>query len=102
MPQPRTDADLPVAIHDNDVERLKTLLAEHSGLLTWRDEAGHPLLQATTPYAMDVSDPRREAEFCRPDCAAVLIDAGALVTPSVWNILIQLCCAHPRRRRPRR
>jgi len=58
------------AIHDNDVERLKTLLAEHSGLLAWRDEAGHPLLQATTPYAMDVSDPKREAEFCRPDCAA--------------------------------
>jgi hypothetical protein len=47
------------------------------------------LLQATTPYAMDVSDPKREAEFCRPDCAAVLIDAGALVTPSVWDILIR-------------
>src|SRR5690242_2569737 len=57
------------AIHDNDVERLKTLHAEHGALLTWRDEAGHPLLQATTPYAMDVSDPGREAEFCRPDCA---------------------------------
>ena len=81
------------AIHDNDVERLKTLLAEHSGLLAWRDEAGHPLLQATTPYAMDVSDPKREAEFCRPDCAAVLIDAGALVTPSVWNILIRCAAA---------
>src|SRR5689334_4963823 len=53
------------AIHDNDVERLKTLLAEHRGLLTWRDEKGHPLLQATTPYAMDVSDPAREADFCR-------------------------------------
>jgi hypothetical protein len=77
------------AIHDNDVERLKTLLAEYSGLLAWHDEAGHPLLQATTPYAMDVSDPKREAEFCRPDCAAVLIDAGALITPSVWNILIR-------------
>lgn len=77
------------AIHDNDAERLKTLLAEHSGLLEWGDETGHPLLQATTPYAMDVSDPKREAEFCRPDCAAVLIDAGALVTASVWGILIR-------------
>ena len=81
------------AIHDNDVERLKTLLAEHRGLLAWRDEEGHPLLQATTPYAMDVSDPAREAEFCRPACAAVLIDAGALVTPSVWDVLIRSAAA---------
>jgi hypothetical protein len=77
------------AIHDNQVERLKALLAEHPGLLAWRDEEGRPLFQATTPYAMDVSDPAREAEFCRPACAAVLIDAGALVTPSVWDILIR-------------
>lgn len=77
------------AIHDNDVERLKTLLADHPGLLTWRDEDGHPLLQATTPYAMDVTDPDREATFCRPDCAAVLIDAGALMTPSVWEALVR-------------
>lgn len=77
------------AIHDNEVERLKSLLAEHPGLLTWCDEEGRPLLQATTPYAMDVSDPRREAEFCRPACAALLIDAGALATPSVWDILIR-------------
>lgn len=81
------------AIHDNDVERLKTLLAEHPALLTWRDEAGHPLLQSTTPYAMDVSNPAREADFCRPACAAVLIDAGALITPSVWNILIRSAAA---------
>jgi ankyrin repeat protein len=77
------------AIHDNDVERLEALLAEHPGLLSWRNEEGHPLLQATTPYAMDVTDPKREAEFCRPDCAALLIDAGALVTPSVWDALIR-------------
>jgi hypothetical protein len=77
------------AIHDNNVERLKALLAEHPGLLAWRNEEGHPLLQATTPYAMNVSDPEREAQFCRPDCAALLIDAGALVTPSVWDILIR-------------
>ncbi|HEY4213155.1 MAG TPA: ankyrin repeat domain-containing protein [Steroidobacteraceae bacterium] len=81
------------AIHDNDVERLKTLLAEQPGLLTWRDGEGHPLLQATTPYAMDVSNPQREAEFCRPACAAVLIDAGALVTPSVWDVLIRSAAA---------
>src|ERR1700722_10393992 len=30
------------AIHDNDVERLKKLLAEYRGLLAWHDEAGHP------------------------------------------------------------
>jgi hypothetical protein len=77
------------AIHDNNVERLKALLAEHPGLLTWRNDEGHPLLQATTPYAMDVTDPEREATFCRPDCAALLIDAGALITPSVWDALIR-------------
>jgi hypothetical protein len=77
------------AIHDNDRERLKTLLAEHPGLRAWRDVEGLPLLQATTPYAMDVTDPEREATFCRPDCAALLIDAGALVTPSVWEALIR-------------
>jgi hypothetical protein len=81
------------AIHDNDVERLNTLLAEHRGLLAWRDEEGRPLLHATTPYAMDVSDPAREAEFCRPACAAVLIDAGVLITPSVWDILIRSAAA---------
>jgi hypothetical protein len=81
------------AIHDNDVARLKTLLAEHRGLLAWRDAEGRPLLQATTPYAMDVSDPAREAEFCRPACAAILIDAGALITPSVWDILIRSAAA---------
>src|SRR5262245_10981613 len=77
------------AIHDNDVERLKALIADHPGLLAWRDEEGHPLMQATTPYAMNVSDPDREAQFCRPDCAALLIHKGALVTPSVWDILIR-------------
>jgi hypothetical protein len=76
------------AIHKNDAQRLKQLIADESGLLAWRDEDGCPLLQATTPYAMDVSDPEREAQFCRPDCAALLIDAGALVTPSVWEALI--------------
>ena len=81
------------AIHNNDVERLQALLAEHRGLLAWCDEEGRPLLQSTTPYAMDVSDPAREADFCRPDCAAVLIDAGALITPSVWNILIRSAAA---------
>jgi hypothetical protein len=81
------------AIHDNDVERLQALLAEHRGLLAWRDKEGRPLLQSTTLCAMDVSDPAREADFCRPACAAVLIDAGALVTPSVWNILIRSAAA---------
>lgn len=77
------------AIHDNDTERLRELLAEYPGLLSWRDEAGHALLQATTPFAMDVTDPKREAEFCRPDCAALLVEAGADITPSVWESLIR-------------
>jgi hypothetical protein len=76
------------AIHDNDVERLTQLLADYPALLSWRDEFGGILLHATTAFAMDVSDPNRERQFYRPDCAAVLIDAGAVMEPSVWEGVI--------------
>ena len=76
------------AIHGNDVERLRQLITEYPGLLSWRYEGGHVLLHATTAYAMDVSDPAREEMFYRPQCAELLIDAGALVEPSVWEGVI--------------
>jgi hypothetical protein len=76
------------AIHDNDVARLRQLLAEHPALLSWHDDFGRVLLHATTAFAMDVSDPQREAQFYRPDCAALLIDAGAAIEPSVWQGII--------------
>ena len=70
------------AIHDNDVERLKELLAEYPGLISWHDRDG-TLLNATTAWAMDVSDPAREEQFYRPACAELLIDAGAMID-SAW------------------
>lgn len=76
------------AIHDNDVERLKQLLAEYPALLSWRDEFDRVLLHATTAFALDVSDPDRERQFYRPECAEILIDAGAAVEPSVWQGVI--------------
>ena len=76
-------------IHDNDVEGLKQLLAEYPALLSWhRDgEDGSLLAMATGAYG-DAGDPQREAWFTRGACAELLIDAGAVVTPSVCEGLI--------------
>jgi hypothetical protein len=70
------------AIHDNDVRRLKELLAEYPALISWQDDRDASLLAATTAWAMDVSDPAREEQFYRPACAEVLIDAGASIQRS--------------------
>ena len=71
-------------IHDNDVERLKQLLAEYPALLSWRgdDDDGGLLGMATGAYG-DAGDPERERWFTRAASAELLIDAGAVVTPSV-------------------
>ena len=77
-------------IHDNDVERLKQLLADHPALLSWRseeDEGG--LLGIATSSFGDSFDSVREAQYTRPACAELLIDAGAVVTPSVCESLIE-------------
>jgi hypothetical protein len=71
-------------IHDNDVERLKQLLAEHSALLSWQGDDDHAgLLGFATGAYGDSFDPDREQVFTRAACAELLIDAGAVVTPSV-------------------
>jgi Ankyrin repeats (many copies) len=73
-------------IHDNDVERLKQLLAEHPALLSWPgDESGARggLLGFATGSYGDSFDPVREEHFTRAACAELLIDAGAVVAPSV-------------------
>jgi hypothetical protein len=74
------------AIHENDVERLKQLLAEYPALLSWQgndwDSHGGLLGIATGAYG-DSFDPDREQVFTRAACAELLIDAGAVVTPSV-------------------
>ena len=77
-------------IHDNDVERLKRLLAEYPALLSWKDddEDGGLVGMATGAYA-DAGDPQREQRFTRGACAELLIDAGAIVTPSVREGILQ-------------
>src|SRR4029453_5982373 len=71
-------------IHDNDVERLKQLIAEYPALLSWQgsDSEGGLLGMATTAYA-DAGDPERERWFTRGACAGLLVDAGAVVTRAV-------------------
>jgi hypothetical protein len=78
-------------IHDNDVDRLRQLLAEYPALLWWRaDDADGGLLgMAASPYAYDVGNPQRERDFTRAACAEVLIDAGAVVAPSVCESILQ-------------
>src|SRR6476659_286884 len=76
-------------IHDNDVERLKQLLAEYPALLSWQgdDDDGGLLGFATGAYG-DAGDPERERWFTRAACAELLIDAGAVVAPSVCEGLL--------------
>ena len=77
-------------IHDNDIEGLKRLLADHPALLSWHgdDDDGGLLEMATGAYG-DAGDPERERWFTRAACAELLIDAGAVVTPSVLNGLLE-------------
>ena len=77
-------------IHINDVESLKSLLAEYPGLLSWTgDRQRRGLLGfATTAYG-DAFGPERERWFTRKACAELLIDAGAVVTPSVVHGLLE-------------
>ncbi len=46
------------------------------------------LLDATTSYALDCSDPERERIYTRPVAAEMLIDAGATVDRSTWEHVI--------------
>src|SRR5262245_35436015 len=71
-------------IHDNDVERLKQLLAEYPALLSWHgDDAEGGLLGIATGSYGDSFDPVSEQHFTRAGCAEVLIDDGAVVVPSI-------------------
>jgi hypothetical protein len=76
------------AIHDEDYERLRALLAEYPTLVSWRD-GDQTLLDSTTSYAMDCLDPERERTYTRPVAAELLIDAGAIVEPKVWENVIK-------------
>ncbi len=77
-------------IHDNDIEGLRQLLAEYPALLSWRaDENDGGLLGMATGSFGDSFDPFREEHFTRAACAELLIDAGAVVAPSVCDGLIR-------------
>ena len=77
-------------IHDNDVERLRQLLAESPALLSWKDDDdGRGLLGMATSAYGDAGDAQREQSFTRGACAELLIDAGAVVTPSVCEGLLR-------------
>jgi hypothetical protein len=80
------------AIHDDDVKRLKQLLAEYPALLSWQSDvsgsSGSVLEFATGSYG-DSFDPVSEEHFTRPKCAELLIDAGAIVVPAVLDGLLR-------------
>ncbi len=77
-------------IHDNDVERLKQLVAEYPALLSWHaDDGDGGLLGIATGAYGDAGDPERERWFTRAASAELLIDAGAVVTPTVCEGLIE-------------
>src|SRR5262249_40768001 len=85
-------------IHDNDVEGLRQLLADYPALLSWRgvaeasvSEADHDrgLLGMATGSFGDSFDPINEEHFTRAACAELLLDAGAVVAPSVCDSLIK-------------
>ncbi len=77
-------------IHDDDVESLKQLLAEYPSLLSWQsnDTNGGLLGIAASAYG-DSFDPNREEVFTRVACAELLIEAGAVMMPSVCEGLIE-------------
>ncbi|MGQ0642757.1 MAG: ankyrin repeat domain-containing protein [Gemmatimonadaceae bacterium] len=77
------------AIHNEDHERLRALLAEYPALVSWRDESDQTLLDSTTSYAMDCSDPERERLYTRPVAAEMLIDAGVTVERKTWENVIK-------------
>jgi hypothetical protein len=79
-------------IHDNDVERLKQLLAEYPALLSWQGndwDSKCGLLGIATGAYGDAGDPERERWFTRAACAELLIDAGAVVKPSVCGGILE-------------
>jgi len=76
-------------IHNNDVERLKQLLAEYPALLSWHDVgAERGLLGIATDSYGDSFNSVSEQHFTRADCAELLIDAGAVVIPSVCEEIL--------------
>src|SRR5437588_2492803 len=71
-------------IHDNDVERLKQLLAEYPALLSWQGDERHgSLLEMATGAYGDAFGAEREHWFTRGACAELLLGRGVVVLPRV-------------------
>ena len=82
----RAVAEAERLIHDNDTDGLRQLLGQYPELMAWRgDKDGRGLLGMATEAYGDAGDPQREAWFTRGACAELLIDAGAVVAPSVCD-----------------
>lgn len=77
------------AIHADDLDGLRRLLAEHPALLAWRGDDGATLLGAAATAFGDAGDPGRERRFTRPASAELLLDAGAVVEPALWRNVIR-------------
>lgn len=80
------------AIHNNDIDGLKRLLAEHPALLAWQGHDGDytdGLLGIATSAYGDAGNPASEQWFTRMAAAEALIDAGAVVTPGVCESLLE-------------
>lgn len=78
-------------IHDNNVEQLEQLLAEYPALLSWHSDrfgVSESLLGFATNSYGDSFDAFSEERFTRAHCAELLIDAGAIVMPSVSEGLL--------------
>lgn len=77
-------------IHDNDVEGLRQLLAEYPAMLSWSagENDGGVLAMATRSYG-DSGDTFLEEHYTRKACAEILLDAGAVVVPSICDDVIK-------------
>jgi hypothetical protein len=73
------------AIHDNTVDRLRELVLEYPGLLSWRGDSRESLLGFATGSFGDSGDPYREKMFTRIECAEFLLEAGATIEPAIWE-----------------
>lgn len=74
------------AVHDNDTTFLRQLIQDFPALLKLRDKGG--LLGFATESFGDSYDANREESFTRYECAVLLIDAGAVVVPEVYEGLL--------------
>jgi hypothetical protein len=76
------------AIRDRNLERLKQLVEENPGLLSYQDEEGKSLLGAATESFSDSFNPSCEQTYTRSESVEFLLDQGAAVYPRIWEDMI--------------